>query len=68
MNTYMASVRYRIEYYMDDEVDEREQNFTISADSETEAEGKVYAYFNEKTDPYSVYYNVVDVDIWTHLS
>lgn len=67
MNTYMASVRYRIEHYMDDDVDEREQNFTISADNETEAENKVYAYFNKKTDPYNVYYNVVDVDIWTHL-
>lgn len=69
MNTYMANVRYRKEYYMEDDDDGKilEKNFTISADDETEAENKVYAYFNDKTDPYCVVYNVLDVDIWTHL-
>lgn len=68
MNTFMATAKFRVEHYMDDEEHSTQlQNFTISASSETEAEIKVYAYFNDKSEPYDTMYHVLDVTVWTHL-
>jgi hypothetical protein len=42
-------------------------NFTVSAASEEEAKEKVQAYFSKRNESYATYYDVRNVDIWTHL-
>jgi hypothetical protein len=46
----------------------KEELFTVDADSDGEAEQKVYDYFNNISDPYGTSYFVYDCDAVKHLS
>ncbi|MCO0615355.1 hypothetical protein M8756_18945 [Lutimaribacter sp. EGI FJ00015] len=64
----LVQVRYRIAEYMEDGGRIKEELFTVDADSDGEAEQKVYDYFNNISDPYGTSYFVYDCDAVKHLS
>lgn len=68
MNTYVAKVTVEVSGYMEDTTTTFEKFFTISAESEKEAHTKINNYYYNKSDEYSVYYYVRDIDLFEHIS
>lgn len=64
----LVQVRYRKNEYMCDETEIYEKLFTVDANSDGEAEQKVYDYFEERSEQYSTTYDVLDCDAVTHIS
>lgn len=67
-NTYVAKVTVEVIGYMEDTTTTFEKFFTVSAESEKEAYKKINDYYDNKSDAYSVYYSVRDIDLFEHIS
>lgn len=46
---------------------DEEEFVTVTAESETEAESKIYDHFNDKSVPYSTTYHVGHIEFFTRI-
>lgn len=64
---FFANVQYSKEYYMDDNQTEYTCFHTIEAETQDEAREKIFKYYDDKTDIYSVYYTVRNIEFAIHI-
>lgn len=69
IKTHIASVSIRTRSYpdMDDPID-YDKLHTVDADSEEEAEEKIRAHYEKKSDTYGTSVAVTGVDFFEHIS
>ncbi|MEK6828919.1 MAG: hypothetical protein AABY15_02250 [Nanoarchaeota archaeon] len=66
---YIATVTYNVTEYMGETEYGKTKNHTVEAGSEEEAKEKIKNYYEkEKTHEYSIYYSVMDIEIFEHIA
>lgn len=64
---FNAKVTIRVSEYMEDDVKYYDEFVSVEANSEDEAENKIYEHFDNKGSPYDILYSISDIEFFTRI-